>query len=316
MVNREPGGRTIATMITLIVVGILLMTFDVRSQGTGLVSVLRSGAQTLVAPLQKATSFAVSPIVDLIESASSVANLRQENEALRRELEEAQAALHATSDLMIRIELYENIYDLRSSGLDIGSTVANVIGRGPDSMDGALIIDKGTAHGIAVNQPVVDSLGYVVGTVRSVTRWTSTIVPISVTRQGLTVIVGDQQASLMSQAGSPLMRLESLMAQEPMRVGDRVLTSAGSLRFPAGLAVGEVVQNATPTLDGLTTLVQPFVNPETLRVVVVLAWPPDPVSAVTTTTTTSTTVPDEDNGEDPEGENGDDDNGDAEGDDA
>ena len=203
--ERQPAGRALATMVSLIVVGILLMTMDVRSQGTGVVSVLRTGTQTLVAPLQKATSFAVAPLVDLADSLSNVANLQQENEALRRALLEAEAELHATRDLLIRIELYENIYDLRSSGLDIGSTVANVMGR-PDSMDGALIIDKGTTHGIAVNQPVVDSLGNVVGTVRSVTQWTATIVPITASRQGLTVIIGDQQGSLMSQAGSALMR--------------------------------------------------------------------------------------------------------------
>jgi len=304
-VNREPGGRTLATMITLIVVGVLLMTLDVRSQGTGVVSVLRTGAQTLVAPLQRATSFVVAPVIDLVESVSNVANLREENEALRRSLRDAEAQLHATSDLLVRLELFEQIYDTRSAGLDIGSVVANVMGR-PDSMDGALIIDKGTAHGIAVNQPVVDSLGYVVGTVRSVTSWTATIVPITTTRQGLTVIVGDQQGSLVSQTGSPLMRLESLLALDPVRVGDRVLTSAGSLRFPAGLAVGEIVEDATPTLDGLVAMVRPFVNPDLLRVVVVLAWPPDPVSAVTVPTTTTTTIP----GEDPDGDQ----NGDPDGD--
>src|SRR5690606_3179663 len=101
---------------------------------------------------------------------------------------------------------------------------------------------------------------------------------------------------------SALMRYESLMAQNPVSVGDRVHTSAGSLRFPAGLFVGEVAEAATPALDGLTTTVRPFVNPDLLRVVVVLAWPPDPLTAVaTTTTTTSTTVPEEGEG----GEGGD-----------
>lgn len=298
MLNREPTGRTLATMVTLLVVGILVMTLDVRSQGTGVTAVLRTGAQTLVAPLQKAASFAVTPVVDLVDSMSNVANLREENIALRRALLEAEAELHAHRDLMVRIELFEQIYDLRAAGIDIGTTVANVIGR-PDAMEGAFIIDKGTAQGIAANQPVVDSLGYVVGTVRSVTRWNATIVPITTTRQGMTVIVGDQQASLMTQTGSSLMKLESLLAQQPVSAGDRVLTSAGSLRFPAGLAVGEVVEDASPTLDGLTTTVRPFVNPEVLRLVVVLAWPPDPVSAVTpptpsSSTTTSTTLPPED----------------------
>lgn len=291
MLKRESSGRTLAVMITLLVLGVLVMTIDVRSQGGGLVSALRTGTQTLVAPLQKATAFAVTPVVDLVESMSNVANLREENLALRRALLEAEAELQSFQDLVVRVELFEQIFDLRAAGVDIGSTVANVIGR-PDSIDGGLIIDKGSNHGIAVNQPVLDSLGYVVGTVRSVTRWNATIVPITTNRQGLTVIIGDQQGSLMTQTGSSLMRFESLLAQEGVSAGDRVLTSAGSLRFPAGLAVGEVVESANPTLDGLSTTVRPFVNPDILRLVVVLAWPPDPVSAVTggTTTTTSSTT--------------------------
>lgn len=296
MVSREPTTRrTLATLVTLIIVGVLLMTFDVRNQGGGLVTVLRTGTQTLMAPLQKAASFVVTPVVAMVESISSVANLREENIALRQELLEAQAQLNALQDVQVRVELLEQIFDLRTSGIDLGRTVANVIGR-PDALDGALIIDKGTSHGIAMNQPVVDPFGSVVGTVRSVTPWTATVVPITATRQGLTVLVGDQEGSLISQTGSETMRLESLTAREAVLVGDRVLTSAGSLRFPSGLPVGEVIADAAPTVDGLTAMVRPFVNPDLLRLVVVLAWPPDPVSAAappTTSTTTSTTIPEE-----------------------
>ncbi len=294
MVNREPvgGRRTVATLVTLMVVGVLLMTLDVRSQGGGVVAIVRTGAQTLMAPLQKAAAFAVAPVVSMVESISSVANLREENIALRQELLEAQAQLNALLDVQVRVELLEQIFDLRTAGIDLGRTVANVIGR-PDAFDGALIIDKGTAHGIAMNQPVVDPFNNVVGTVRSVTRWTATVVPITATRQGLTVIIGDQEGSLISQTGSELMRLESFTARDPVLVGDRVLTSAGSLRFPSGWPVGEVVEDAAPTVDGLTAMVRPYVNPDLLRLVVVLAWPPDPVRAAAspTTTTTSTTIP-------------------------
>jgi hypothetical protein len=38
----------------------------------------------------------------------------------------------------------------------------------------------------------------------------------------------------------------------------------------------------------LTTTVRPFVDPEALRFVIVLAWPPDPITAVT-----DDTVPEE-----------------------
>jgi rod shape-determining protein MreC len=294
MLSREPAGRTVPTLVTLIVVGVLLMTFDIRSEGTGVVGVLRTGTQTIAAPLQKAASYAVTPVANLINSLSNVASLREENLALRRELIEAQAEINALRDLRVRVDLLEQIHGMEAAGSDIGRTVSNVIGRVGVTVDEALIIDKGTAHGIAVGQPVVDPNGYVVGSIRSVTSSSATVVPIMSTRQGLTVIVGDQEGTLLSQAGGDLMRLEVYSAREPVLLGEPVLTSAGSLSFPAGWQVGEVVEDAAPAVDVLTTWVRPFANPKTLRLVVVLAWPPDPITAVTNTlpTSTTTSVPD------------------------
>lgn len=290
MLSREPAGRTLPTLITLLVIGVMLMTFDVRSEGTGVVGVLRSGTQTIVAPLQKAASYAVTPVVNLVDSLSNVATLREENQALRQQLIEMQAQINAMLDLEVRLEFYESIFGMEAAGSDIGRTVANVIGRVGVTVDEALIIDKGTNHGLAVGQPVVDPFGSIVGSIHSVTTSSATVVPIMSTRQGLTVIVGDQEGTLRSVAGSDRMRLEIFRAESAVLAGEPVLTSAGSLTYPAGRPVGEVVEDAAPATGVLSTWVQPHVNPQTLRLVVVLAWPPDPVTAVTDTLPTSTTT--------------------------
>jgi rod shape-determining protein MreC len=291
MLSRQPGDRTFPTLITLLVLGLLLMTFDVRSEGGGVTGLLRTGTQSMVAPLQKGAAFVVNPVVDVIDSLTNVATLREQNRALQEDLAEAQAALVAVDDDLARLELYEQLYRLEATGTAIGRTVAQVIGQ--PALEGSLIIDKGTADGIVVGQPVVDTSGYVVGTVEQVTVGTATIVPITVGPGGVAVAVGAQVGVVMPQIDTNIMRLE-LDAEEPVFIGDRVVTSSGSVRFPAGYPVGEVIADAAPTNDTLSTEVEPYVQPDTLRVVVVLAWPPDPITAVTeptTTTTTSTTVP-------------------------
>jgi rod shape-determining protein MreC len=297
MLNRQPGDRTLPTLITLLVIGLLLMTFDVRSEGGGVTSVLRSGTQTIVSPLQKAAAFVVNPVVDMIDSLSNVASLRESNLALQREVAELEAELIAVNDDLARLEIYEELYELESTGADIGRTVAEVIGR-PGAFDEALIIDKGTTSGIAVGQPVIDTNGYVVGSVQQVTRGTATIVPITVGSDGVAVAVADQLGVVLPQVNSTEMRLDILDARDPVFAGDRVVTSSASVKFPAGYPVGEVIADAAPSNDGaLSTRVTPFTDPDTLRVVVVLSWPPDPVTAITSdeeqetgTTTTSTTV--------------------------
>jgi len=294
MLSRQPGDRTLPTLITLLVIGVLLMTFDIRSAGGGVTGVLRTGAQTIVAPLQKGAAFVVNPVIDIVDSLSNLATLREQNISLQRDLAEAQAALIAVDDELARLELYEQLYQLEATGTAIGRTVAQVIGQ-PDPFDGALHIDKGTSSGIAVGQPVIDTNGYVVGSVQQVTKGTAIIVPITVGPDGVAVAVGDQTGVVVPQVARDEMRLDIFEAREPVFAGERVVTSSASVNFPAGYPVGTVTRDAAPSVDSLSTEVMPYVRPDTLRVVVVLAWPPDPVTAVTDTTeseptTTSTTL--------------------------
>ena len=171
--------------------------------------------------------------------------------------------------------------------------------RSRDFLDAALIIDKGTADGVNKGQPVIDTNGYVVGVIGTASLNSATVIPITASRQALTVLVGSQVGTLTSQVNSATMRLEVFDAREPIISGDRVVTSAVSTSYPAGLPVGVVVEDSATQGTSLTGTVLPFVEPDRLRLVVVLAWPPDPVSAATVdtlpfeeeeTTTTSTTI--------------------------
>lgn len=298
MLTSKRADRALPTLITLLVIGVLLMTFDVRLEGGGVVGVLRTGTQAIVSPMQRIASYVVNPISNALDSLSNVASLREQNAALSAELAESQAALIAVQDQTARLELLEQLYDLGTDEGQLARTVANVIG----AVDAALIIDKGTQDGVVVGQPVIDTNGYVVGTVTSVSPGSATIVPITAERQGITVQTGTQTGALTSQAFSSDMTLTMVLdvfdAREPLLAGDRVVTSAGSTKFPAGLPVGEVLEDASPEATSLSTTVRPFVDPETLRLVVVLAWPPDPITAATDDTvaeeeSTSTTLGEE-----------------------
>lgn len=277
MLGSQPRDRLLPTLATLVVLGLLMMTIHVRLEGGGVVGVVRSGTRTVLGPVQEAAAIVAGPIADVVDSLSNVAALREENDALRAENAELFASITALQDQTARLELLENFYQLESSGEEIGRTLANVISR-TDPFDAALTINKGTADGIVRGQPVVNTTGFVAGVVDVVGRSTSTVVPITANRQALTVVVGEQIGTLHSVPGSDLMRLQMPDAREPVMEGDQVLTSAVSVNFPAGLPVGEIVEDAAPLVDLLNTRVDPFVDPDTLRFVVVLAWPPDPIS--------------------------------------
>lgn len=280
MTGLDRSDRALPTFITLVVLAILLMTFDVRSAGEGIVGVIRGGTQTLLAPLQRGAVVVVDPVADFLDGLSDIASLRETNEALRAELAQAEAALAEAGDARARLETLEALYDLELESTDVARTPANVIGR-PDQFDLAFQIDKGVNDGVIEGQPVIDVFGFAVGRVSEASPNTAIVVPIQASRNAVTVLVGSQTGLLTSNPGSAEMTLDIFDARSPVEEGDQVVTSANT--FPPGLAVGEVVQSARPESTALRTQVMPFVDVESLRVVVVLAWPPDP-TAVTTTT--------------------------------
>lgn len=227
-----------------------------------------------------------------------IAGLREENQALKAALAEAEAEAIGVQDQLARLELFEDLYGLNVAGTDIASTLANVIGR-PDQFDAGLIIDRGTNQGIALGQPVVDTHGFVVGSISSVTPVSATVVPITASREVVVVLVGNQIGRLTSQSVSAEMRLDIPDAREPVLAGDRIVTSAQSVSFPAGLPVGQVIETSALETASISTTAKPYVDVDTLRLVVVLAWPADPMTAVgqdavpgeeTTTTSGETTT--------------------------
>jgi rod shape-determining protein MreC len=286
MTSLDRSNRTLPTFITLVVVAVLLMTFDVRLQGEGVVGVIRGGTQTLLSPLQRAATIVVDPVADFLEGLSAISSLRETNDALRAELAEAQAALAEAGDDLARLETLERLYDLDLDGTEVARTPANVIGRA-DQFDLAFQIDKGVNDGVLEGQPVIDPFGFVVGTVSDASPNTAIVVPIIASRNQVTVLVGSQTGLLEAAPGADEMTLNVFDAQAGVEAGDQVVTAAST--FPAGLAVGEIVADAEPVSTALQATVRPFVDVESLRVVVVLAWPPDPTAATTTTTTNTTT---------------------------
>ena len=109
MLTTKRTDRALPTFITLLVVGVLLMTFDVRLDGGGVVGVLRSGTQAIVSPVQRLASYVVSPVSNALDSLSNVASLREQNAELSAELAEALAALVAVQDQIGRASCRERV---------------------------------------------------------------------------------------------------------------------------------------------------------------------------------------------------------------
>lgn len=285
MIDRDSRrDRALPIFVTLMVVGFLLMTVDVRLAGGSVSSTIRSTALSVLAPLQNLAAIVVDPVADLGDSLTGLATLRAENQALLAEVARLQAAQAGMQDLQARVDVLEQIHDLEILDPDVAQTPANVIGR-PDPFGPSFVIDKGTDSGVSVGHPVVDPNGYVVGKVVEAAPGFAIVVPITQDREAVTVLVDGQVGSLVSHVGSDQLTLEVFDAIEPLQAGDLVVTSSVSVTFPQGLPVGEITEDVDLEGTAISAPVRLFAQTDTLRMVVVITWPPEPGTSEPSPTT-------------------------------
>jgi rod shape-determining protein MreC len=276
--------RRLPVFATLVVVSLLLMTFDVRMHGGGVAGLVRDGTGAVFTPLQRLGSAVVDPVAETVDGLLRIGALRAENEALRARLASAQAELTAVEELRARLDTLERILVLKPPARNLTTTAANVVARS-DSFDLSFRIDKGSNDGILPNHPVLDEYGHVVGKVVSVSPTSSVVVPVTGDVDAVTVLAGGRTGSLAARVGTGDLELEVIDRPVPLRAGDQVVTSQLSTAFPAGLLIGEVVEDAVPVGGVLLATVRPLADLQKLRAVVVVTWPADqsaPTDAVTT----------------------------------
>lgn len=287
--------HSLPLFVTLIVVAFLLMTFDLRSGGEGVLRSLRSGANNVVQPVEGVVQAVVDPIADFIDGLSDIASLRSENEALRARLAESEGELASVADQLQRLDTLESLLDLPLDVQTFSKTLANVTGRA-DSFDLSFRIDKGTEAGVLQGQPVLDDNGNLVGRVLESWAGGATVVPMTGDIEAVTVSVAGQDGIARSIPGASELELvrdlnlDVFVGAQPVRDGDRVVTSRFSQSFPPGLPVGVIAGDASPDGQTLSAVIEPFFDLQSLRAVVVVVWPPDP-AAPTEDDTATVTVP-------------------------
>jgi rod shape-determining protein MreC len=265
--------RATALFLSLVAIGFIVATFDVRSQGGGAGGVLRDGAQTLFTPLQKASDFVTRPVVGFIDGVSNIAGLRDENERLLDRVTELETALQETTALERRLAELEAINDLEPPE-ELAAVTARVYSAGPSAFDHIRYIDKGTADGIVAGHAVVDERG-LVGRVDRASEHNARVRLITDPLVSIGVRVRDtNETGLVSGQGGAVLRLEMFQATLPVRQGALVVTDGS--RFPPGVIVGTVARTAdTEAGFALRTTVVPAVVISQLDFVrVVVGWSP------------------------------------------
>lgn len=271
--SRRRFDRVTALFLSLLAVGFVVATFDVRTSDTGAAETLRGGAQSLLAPLQRGADMVISPVVGFFDGISNLAGLQEQNERLEAQVRELELKLQQTEALERQVAELEAINGLNPP-LELASVTARVYSSGASTYDHVRYILKGSNDGIAVGQSVIDE-GGLIGRVDAVSPTTARVRLITDPVVAVGVRVQETgETGVVTGMGNDTLRLDMFDATTAVTEGSVVVTDGS--RFPPGIVVGYVARSEDAEVDFvLRTEVTPAAGFSQLDYVkVIVGWSP------------------------------------------
>ena len=190
--------------------------------------------------------WAMAPItwgVGIIEGAQSYARVHEQNQELRRELQQMKAWREAALQLE---QTNAKLLGLAQVRLDpkLTHVTGVVLADSGSPFRQSVLLNVGARDGIRDGWATMDGLG-VVGRISGVGQTVSRVVLLTDASSRVPVQVQPSgQRAILGGDNSPLPPLDFIEKSDLVRPGDRVVTSGDGGVFPAGLLVGQVVQGS------------------------------------------------------------------------
>jgi rod shape-determining protein MreC len=279
VVTRQRPRSTRLLVVALVSISLAVITLDYRQRESGPLAGIGAAAKTFMAPMQEAVTTVTEPVGDFFSGIANLPSLADENENLRREVASLKSEIQADA---FDQEQYASMLALLelSQALEPPVVASTVIANGVSNFEHSITIDKGSADGVAVDQPVATGspeAPMLVGRVVAVTQ-SSADVRLIIDRSFAVAatIQGTNEAGLVEGNGDADLRM-SLVEPGTLIEGDEAVFTQGyeldgeAGLYPPGMLIGQVSRlvpgdNATQEF----VEVRPAVDFETLQFVLVL----------------------------------------------
>jgi len=263
--------RSRLLLVILIVTSLFLITLDMR--GVQLVSSLRSGSVTAMAPFQRVASDVFTPVGNFFSDISRLGSTRTQIKDLEEQNALLRSALIQNKTILSEIKQLKSVLDLSGKA---GYQVVNakVISQGSSATySQTIMIDVGKNKNVTRNMTVICGQG-LVGVVKEVFASSSLVMLESdpAFRIGAR-IAGSNEIGILSGQGTDKAILQLLDSQSRVKVGN-ILVARGSQAgkpFVPGVPIGTVtsVLNSSDSVSQLAE-VSYFTDLRSLAVVAVV----------------------------------------------
>jgi rod shape-determining protein MreC len=235
--HTRPVRRLLVTVLVLLLIALVLVWRIDNPR----VERIRAAVVDRVVPNMEWAMAPVTGFARMVDDFQSYARLYEQNQELRRELQQMRAWREAALQLE---QENARLLDLNRVRLDPELTFVTgiVMADSGSPFRRSVLLNVGARDGILDGWATMDGLG-VVGRISGVGERTSRVLLLtdSNSRVPVTIQPSGQQALLMGDnTQTPI--LEFLETPEDISAGDRIVTSGDGGLFPPGLLVGQVIE--------------------------------------------------------------------------
>ncbi len=239
---RRPGREAIIPAV-LAFISLLIVTFSYRQPAAA--DKLAGCLMSMVTPFERGAEWLSSRVTDWSSGLLAMGKLPRENERLREEVNKLKAEVLQARQLEDDVEELRRLLRFREK---LGSRHrlakalgAEVIGRDSTSWYRTVRIDRGTAHGVRKNDPVLTYEG-LVGRVFRTSRSSSQVMLILDDQSGVGGLVERTRAvGVVLGTGQDLCEMAYLSPRADVKEDDSVISSGLGGIYPKGLPIGKIV---------------------------------------------------------------------------
>ncbi|WP_462332469.1 rod shape-determining protein MreC [Schwartzia sp. (in: firmicutes)] len=295
-IKREQESGRVIWILVFVAVSIFILIFF-AAKGKFTVPIHNQTVITLLAPFQRAATWAGNGIHDGLAEIWDILTVQKQNKMLRNEVEQLRAQNVKANEYAAENMRLRELLGYKNSATQFDLVVARVIGRESATWTRMIVIDRGTQDGVDKNMAVVTARG-LVGVVTEAGPMSAKVEMILDTRTSVGALVQRSRVAGIIE-GSPdnsrQPRLVNIPRNEDVQEGDVIVTSGFGGVYPKGLMIGKV-ESVHNDSGGLLkyAVVEPAVDFQRLEDVAVIVAsreaPPEPLLPPKQTPGTETPV--------------------------
>ena len=203
-------------------------------------------AMTIIAPFQRAFSWAGSQLSFIKDTIAEISHLHEQNKQLRAEVELLRAQNLTASEYASENQRLRNLLGYKQVATQFDLVAASVIGRDSASWSSVIVVNRGTLDGVANNMAVVTELG-LVGHVMEAGLNSSKVQLLIDPRSSVGTIIQRPESRVAGIVEGDIKnpsfpRMVNIPKDSDVKVDDMVVTSGFGGVYPKGIVVGKIIE--------------------------------------------------------------------------